>query len=197
MVDRDRAWALLNEYVTSDSLIKHCLSVEAAMRQYSQVLGGDAELWGVTGLLHDFDYERWPTAPEHTRKGAEVLRNNGFDEEMVGAILSHADWNQKDYPRDRPIRKALYAVDELCGLIMATALMRPGGLEEMKAKSVKKKMKQKSFAAGVNRDDIHLGVALLETDLDTHIDHCILAMQGIQNKLGLADVSREERGKGC
>lgn len=187
MANRDEAWALLTTYVKSPSLLKHCLAVEAAMRHYADLLGGDADAWGVTGLIHDFDYERWPDPPEHTRKGADILRAGGFDEEIVGAVLSHADWNLDDYPRDRPIRKTLFAVDELCGFIMAVALMRPGRLEGMKAKSVKKKLKQKSFAAGVNRHDIDAGAALLALDLDTHIEHCITAMDHIAADLGLAD----------
>ena len=183
---RDEAWNLLNEYTKSESLLKHALSVEAALRRYAGVLGGDADLWGVVGLLHDFDYERWPTPPEHTREAARILRERGADEEIVGAILSHAEWNQDQYPLDRPLRKALFAVDELCGFITAVAYVRPDRLTAMAASSVRKKMKQKSFAAAVKREDIENGAALLGLPLDDHISHVITAMQGIAAQLGLA-----------
>ena len=186
MPTREEAWALLHEYVESGSLIKHCLAVESAMRHYAKLLGGEADVWGITGLIHDFDYERWPVPPDHTRKGADILRMKGFDEEIIGAVLSHADWNQDDYPRDTLLRRALFAVDELCGFITAVALMRPGKLDGMAAKSVKKKMKQKSFAAAVSRDDITNGAASLELSLDEHITHCIAALQSIAADLDLA-----------
>ena len=182
---RDEAWNLLCEYVQSEALRKHMLAVEAAMRHYAGLMEGDVELWGVVGLLHDFDYERWQNPPEHTREGAKILRERGIDEEIVGAILSHADWNQDEYPRDRPMRKALFAVDELCGFIMAVALVRPTRLEGMTPKSVKKKMKTPAFAAAVSRDDITQGAALLGLSLDEHITHCITAMQGVSAELGL------------
>ena len=136
---RDEAWDLLCEFVQSESLRKHMLAVEAAMRHYAPIYQGDVEQWGITGLLHDFDYERWPNPPDHTREGAKILRERGVDEEIVGAILSHADWNQNEYPRDRPIRKALFAVDELCGFITAAALIRPTRLEGLGPSSIKKK----------------------------------------------------------
>jgi putative nucleotidyltransferase with HDIG domain len=183
---RDDAWNLLCEYVQSESLRKHMLSVEAAMRHYAGILGGDVEPWGLVGLLHDFDYERWPDPPHHTREGAKILRRLGVDEEIVGAILSHADWNLDEYPRDRPLRKALFAVDELCGFITAAALVRPTLLEGMAASSIKKKLKQSSFAAAVSRDDIRAGAELLEIPLDEHINHCIAAMQEAAAALGLA-----------
>jgi putative nucleotidyltransferase with HDIG domain len=173
---RDEAWDLLTEYVSSQSLRKHCMAVEAAMRHYARHFGEDEALWGVTGLIHDFDYERWPNPPDHTRKGAEILRQRGVDEEIVSAILSHADWNQADYPRDRPIRKTLYAVDELCGFIMAVALMRPDKMAGMTPKSVKKKLKQKAFAAAISREDIARGIELIALDGDEHFKHCIDAM---------------------
>ena len=116
-MNRDEAWALLNEYTKSESLLKHALAVDAAMRHYAAKLGEDAEKWGVTGLLHDFDYERWPDIPDHTQEGAKILRERGVDEEIVGAILSHAEWNLDDYPRDSQMRKTLFAVDELAGFI--------------------------------------------------------------------------------
>ena len=130
-MERAEALTLLNEFTKSESLIKHALSVEAAMRHYAGLLDGDDEQWGLTGLLHDFDYERWPEEPEHTREGAKVLRERGIDEEVVGAILSHAEWNRDGYPLDRSIRQTLFAVDELCGFITAVAYVRPGKLDGM------------------------------------------------------------------
>ena len=182
---RDEAWNLVCEFVQSDALRKHMRSVEAAMRHYAGILGGDVEQWGVVGLIHDFDYERWPEPPQHTREGAKILRERGVDEEIVGAVLSHADWNQDEYPRDRPIRKALFAVDELCGFITAVALVRPSRLEDMKPKSVKKKMKTAAFAAAVKREDITSGAELLGLSLDEHIANCIAAMQAASEDLGL------------
>src|SRR6185436_16290739 len=174
---RDEAWNLLNEFTKSESLIKHALAVEAAMRHYATDFDENVEMWGVTGLIHDFDYERWPKPPDHTREGAKVLRERGVNEEIVGAILSHADWNQVEYPRDRPLRKTLFAVDELCGFITAVAYVRPEKLTGMTASSVRKKMKQKSFAAAVKREDIEKGAELLGIPLDDHISHVIAAMQ--------------------
>jgi putative nucleotidyltransferase with HDIG domain len=181
---RDQALALLKEFTQSESLIKHALAVEAAMRHYAGYFGEDVETWGVTGLLHDFDYERWPNPPEHTREGARLLRERGVNEEIIGAILSHAEWNQDQFPPDRPIRKALFAVDELCGFVTAVAYVRPEKLTGMTASSVRKKMKQKSFAAAVKREDIEKGAALLGLALDDHITHVITAMQGIAKELG-------------
>src|SRR5215510_5193207 len=176
-MNRAEAWNLLNEFTRSESLIKHALAVEAAMRHYAVHFGGDVEDWGVTGLIHDFDYERWPNPPDHTRQGARILRERGVDEEIIGAILSHADWNWDQYPLDRPIRKAIFAVDELCGFITAVAYVRPEKLSGMTASSVRKKMKQKSFAAAVKREDIVKGAELLGLPLDEHITHVIIAMQ--------------------
>ena len=183
---RDEAWHLLCEYTESESLRKHALSVEAAMRHYARHFGEDDETWGLAGVLHDFDYERWPTPPDHTREGAKVLRERGVDEEIVTAILSHADWNVAEYPRDRPLRKALFAVDELCGFITACALVRPTRLDGLTPKSVKKKMKTLAFAASVSRDDIRNGAELLDLPLDEHIQHCVSAMQAVAGELGLA-----------
>jgi putative nucleotidyltransferase with HDIG domain len=182
---RPEAWQLLVEFTPSVSLQRHALAVEAAMRQYAPKFGGDTELWGLTGLLHDFDYERWPSPPEHTREGARILRERGVDEEIVGAILSHATWNWEAYPLDRPLRKALFAVDELCGFVTAVAYVRPERLAGMAASSVRKKMKQKSFAAAVKREDIEKGAELLGLPLDEHIAHVITAMQGAAKELGL------------
>ena len=188
-MDRESAWNLLNEFTKSESLIKHALAVEAAMRRYSVELGGDPDIWGVTGLIHDFDYERWPNPPDHTREGAQILRKHGVDEEVIGAVLSHAEWNQSDYPLDRPIRKALFAVDELCGFVTAVAYVRPARLDAMAPSSVKKKMKQKSFAAAVKREDIEKGAELLERTLDDHIATVISAMQSVAGVLGLENTA--------
>ncbi|HXP60479.1 MAG TPA: HDIG domain-containing protein [Dongiaceae bacterium] len=182
---RDHALALLHEYTVSESLRKHALAVEAAMRHYAAFLGENAELWGLTGLIHDFDYERWPNPPEHTREGARILRALGVDEEIVGAVLSHATWNWTEYPLDRPLRKALFAVDELCGFITAVAYVRPERLTGMAASSVRKKMKQKSFAAAVKREDIEKGAELMGCPLDDHIARVIAAMQTVAKDLGL------------
>jgi putative nucleotidyltransferase with HDIG domain len=181
---RDEAWNLLNEFTKSESLIKHALAVEAAMRYYATHFGENAETWGVTGLIHDFDYERWPNPPDHTRQGARILRGRGVEEEIVGAILSHAEWNQNEYPLDRPIRKTLFAVDELCGFVTAVAYVRPEKLTGMTASSVTKKMKQKSFAAAVKREDIGTGAQLLGLPLDDHINQVIAAMQTVAGQLG-------------
>lgn len=184
-MNREEAWDLLCEYTPNDSLRKHALAVEAAMRHYARRLGEDEEMWGVTGLLHDFDYERWPNPPEHTREGAKVLREKGVDEEVVSAVLSHAEWNTEEYPRDRPIRKVLFAVDELTGFLIACALVRPNKLEGLAPKSVRKKMKAPTFAAAVSREDIHQGAELLDLPLDDHICNCVEALQGIAGDLGL------------
>jgi len=154
------------------------------MLHYAARFGENLETWGLTGLIHDFDYERWPNPPDHTREGAKLLRERGVDEEIVGAILSHAEWNQEEYPLDRPIRKALVAVDELCGFVTAVAYVRPEKLTGMTASSVKKKMKQKSFAAAVKRGDIEKGAQLLGLPLDDHINQVIEAMQGVAGPLG-------------
>ena len=180
-MNRDEALVLLKEYTQSESLIGHALSVEAAMRHYADRLEGDTEQWGLTGLLHDFDYERWPQEPEHTQEGAKILRERGVDEEIIGAILSHAEWNQAEYPLDRPIRKVLFAVDELCGFVTAVAYVRPEGLNGMKAKSVRKKLKARNFAAAVSREDIDQGAELLEMDLNDHINEVIAALQKMKN----------------
>jgi len=182
---RDETLAILQEYTRNEALIKHALSVEAAMRHYARLGGHDEELWGTVGLVHDFDYERWPEPPEHTRRGAEILRQRGVHEEIVGAMLSHAAWNVQEYPRDTPLRKTLFAVDELCGFLTAVALVRPERLEGLKPKSVKKKLKTKAFAAAVSREDIDQGAELLGLSLDEHITNCIAALQPIAGQLGL------------
>lgn len=187
-MNREQAWQLLCEYTPSESLRKHALAVEAAMRHYARRCGENEETWGLTGLLHDFDYERWPNPPDHTREGAKILRGLNVDAEVIGAILSHADWNQDEYPRDRPLRKTLFAVDELCGFITATALVRPTKLAGLEPASVKKKLKQPSFAASVSRDDINQGAELLGLPLDDHIRNCIEALQSKTAELGLGTV---------
>jgi putative nucleotidyltransferase with HDIG domain len=184
-MNRDDAWKILNEYLTNPALVRHCLAVEAAMRFYARMNGADEALWGVTGLLHDFDYERYPEPPDHTREGAKILRERGVDEEIVGAILSHADWNQDEYPRDRPLRKTLFAVDELCGFIVACALVRPERIMGMKASSVRKKLKQASFAAAVSREDIAAGAELIGLDMNDHINNCIMALSACAEALEL------------
>ncbi len=185
---RAEAWHLLCEYTTNDSLRKHALAVEAAMRHYAALCGADADAWGLVGLLHDFDYERWPTIPEHTREGARILRERGVDIELVTAILSHVPWNEAEYPRDRPLRRTLFAVDELCGFLVACALVRPTRLVGLEPKSVLKKLKTPSFAAAVSRDDIHAGPQLVGQPLEEHIQHCITALQGVADQLGLSAV---------
>jgi putative nucleotidyltransferase with HDIG domain len=184
-MNRADAYALLTEYVTDQSLIRHCLAVEAAMRAYARKLGEDEEPWGIVGLLHDFDYERWPNPPDHPLKGSQILRERGYPEEVIRAILSHADY-LTEYPRVRPIEKALYACDELAGLITATALLRPTGITDLSAASVKKKMKSKGFARNVKREDIERGAADFGVDLTEHIQFEIDAMKGIARELGLA-----------
>jgi putative nucleotidyltransferase with HDIG domain len=161
------------------------LAVEAAMRHYAAKLSGDAAQWALAGLLHDFDYERWPEPPDHTRRGAEVLRARGVDEEVIGAILAHANWNLDEYPRDRPIRRTLFAVDELCGFLTACALVRPTKLEGLEPASVKKKLKTAAFAASVSRADIHDGAELIGLSLDDHIRECTVALQGVAGAIGL------------
>lgn len=177
--------ALMREYTQSESLVKHMLAVESAMRAYARKLGEDEEKWGTVGLLHDFDYERWPDPPDHPLKGSEILKQRGYSDEIIYAIKSHADY-LPDCPRVSLLDKGLYACDELCGFITACALVRPTLLEGLTAKSVRKKMKTLSFAAAVNRDDIVRGAEDFGVDLGEHIDFCIAAMQGIAGELGLS-----------
>ncbi len=185
MASRQEAWNLLCEYTQSESLRKHALAVEACVRAYARKLGGDEELWGITGLLHDFDYERYPEAPHHPLEGSKILRARGYPDEIIQAILSHADY--MDVPRQTPLQKALYACDELAGFITAVALVRPNKtLAEVDVSSVKKKMKDKAFARNVNRDDIRRGAEELGVELDQHIAHCLDAMKESAVALGLA-----------
>ncbi len=182
-MNREQAWELLNEYTKNPALIRHALCVEAAMRHYARAGNADETQWGIAGLLHDFDYERFQNPPEHTREGAKVLRAAGCDEEIVGAMLSHVPWNLDDYPRDRPIRKTLFACDELCGFVYAAALVRPDRLNGMQPSSITKKMKDRAFARAVSRDDIQQGAALLDLPLSDHVANCIAALQSIADQL--------------
>lgn len=184
-MNRADAFALLNEYVKDPGLVRHMISVEIAMRAYARKLGANEDTWGLVGLLHDFDYERWPNPPDHPMKGSAILREKGYTDEVIYAICSHADY-LTDYPRIHPIDKALYACDELAGFITATALVRPGGIVDMTASSVKKKMKAKGFARTVNRDDIVRGAADFGVDLTEHIQFVIDALKPHAEELGIA-----------
>ena len=184
MSQRDTAWCLLTEFTTSESLRKHALAVEACMRAYARKAGADEELWGTVGLLHDFDYEKYPTADDHPYKGSEILKERGYSEEVLRAILSHAEYT--GVARLSPMEKTLFACDELAGFITACALVKPGkSLAEVEAKSVQKKMKDKAFARSVHREDILAGAADLGMDLLEHIAFCIEAMKAIAPELGL------------
>ncbi len=182
---RADAFALLTEYVTDPGLVRHMLGVEVAMRAYARKMGGDEELWGQVGLLHDFDYQRWPDPPDHPLQGSAILRAHGYPEELIYAILSHADYLGDRYPRVHPIDKALYACDELAGLITATAILRPNGILDLTASSVKKKLKNKQFAKSIKREDIDRGAADLGVDLTEHIQFEIDAMKTIAVELCL------------
>jgi len=184
MNDRAAAWCLLTEFTQSESLRKHALAVEACMRAYAQKLSGAEELWGVVGLLHDFDYDQYPSLEDHPYRGNEILKERGYSEQIRRAIMSHAEYT--GVTRDSPMEKALFACDELAGFITACALVKPGkSLAEVEAASVKKKMKDKAFARSVNRADIVNGAADLGVDLEEHIAFCIRAMKGIAAELGL------------
>jgi putative nucleotidyltransferase with HDIG domain len=185
MSDREAAWCLLTEFTQSESLRKHALSVEACMRAYSRKFSGDEQLWGIVGLLHDFDYDRYPSLDDHPYKGSEILKDRGYSEEIRKAILSHADYT--GVTRDTPMEKALFACDELAGFITACALIKPGkSLAEVDVRSVRKRMKDKAFARKVNRDDIINGAASLGVDLDEHIEFCLEALKSVAAELGLA-----------
>jgi putative nucleotidyltransferase with HDIG domain len=191
VIDRDEAWALLTEYTESESLRRHMLAVEAAMRTYARHFGEDEELWGITGLLHDFDYERWPNpnldSTGHPYTGVRILREQGYPGDLCDAIMGHAQYTNT--PRDTNLAKALFAVDELCGMVQAIGYVRPEKLNGLTPKSVKKKLKDKAFAKGVNRDDVDLGIAELGVDPNEHIARVIEAMQDIAHRLGLGDGS--------
>ena len=190
---RSDTLAIMHEYTASDSLRKHMLSVEAAMRAYAAKLGEDVDRWGITGLIHDFDYEKFPNdahsaTEEHPAEGVRILRSRGFPEDILEAILGHAQYS--GVPRQSLMAKTLFAVDELTGLVTATALVKPNkSVMDVEARSVRKKMKDKAFARGVNRDDVINGAADLGVDLDEHIAFVIAAMQGVAESIGLAGVS--------
>jgi putative nucleotidyltransferase with HDIG domain len=184
-MQRSEAWALLNEWTTSKGLINHALSVEAAMRAYAGRFGEDEDKWGLTGLLHDFDYERHPSLDDHPSKGAPVLREKGVADEVVYAILAHG-LDGAAPPRRSLMDKTLFAVDELCGFIVAVALVRPSKrLDEVEVSSVKKKMKDAAFARAVKREDITDGAAELGASVDEHIGVVLAALKGIAPELGL------------
>ena len=184
MIDRQAAWGLLTEFTQSESLRKHAMAVEACMRAYARKLGEDEQLWGLVGLIHDFDYEKYPSAEDHPFKGSEILKERGYSEEIRRAILSHAEYS--GVPRETAMEKTLFACDELAGFITAATLVKPSkSLAELDAKSVRKKMKDKAFARSVNRNDIINGAADLGVDLEEHITFCIEAMKGIAGELGL------------
>ena len=183
-MNRDAAYDLVCEYTESDSLRRHMRCVELAMQAYARKFGEDENKWGIVGLLHDFDYERWPDAPDHPLKGSEILKERGYPADVIYAIKSHADY-LTDCPRTSLLDKTLYACDELAGFLTACAMVRPSGLLGMKSKSVVKKMKQKGFAAAVNRDDLHRGAADLGVDLKEHIQFVIDALECHAEELAL------------
>ncbi|HZO97153.1 MAG TPA: HD domain-containing protein [Gaiellaceae bacterium] len=180
---RDQAWETLTRYTKSEALLRHALAVEASTASYAARFGGDEELWRVTALLHDFDYELHPTLDEHPQDGAPILREEGYPEEVIEAILSHAE--HLGLPRDTPLKRALFACDELSGFVHACGLVRPTGLDGLEPKSVRKKLRQPSFAAGVHREEVYRGAELLELELDEHIANVIAALQPIAPELGL------------
>ena len=180
MPTRADAWDLLTEYVASESLRKHCLSVEAAMRAYAHKYGEEEETWGIVGLLHDFDYEKYPE--EHPFRGSEILKEKGYSEEVRRAILGHATFS--NVSRDTRMAKCLFAVDELCGMVMATAYIRPTHFDGMSPKSIKKNLKKKEFAKGIHRDEIQQGIAELGVSEDEHMQLVIDAMAGTKEQLG-------------
>lgn len=193
MPNREDSWKLLCEYTQSESLRKHALAVEACVRAYARKLGADEELWGLAALLHDFDYERWPNADhhptqEHPYEGSKILRERGYPEEMIIAILGHADYS--GVPRVSPLDHTLFACDELSGFLTACALIKPSkSIHEVETASVKKKLKDKAFARGVNRQDVYTGAEEIGIPLDDHISFCIAAMRAIASELGLTGVT--------
>jgi len=180
---REQAWDTLNRYTKNESLLRHALAVEASVAWYARHLGEDEELWRVTALLHDFDYEMHPTLDKHPQDGAPILREEGYPEIVVEGVLSHAE--HLAIPRDTPLKKTLFACDELSGFVHACALVRPEGLSTLEPKSVLKKLKQLSFAAGVHRDEVYAGAELLELELPQHVGNVIAAMRPIASELGL------------
>ncbi len=190
MLNRETAWKLLCEYTKSESLRKHGLGVEAAMRAMAEKYGGDPELWGITGLLHDFDYEKYPTAENHPAQGVAILNKLGYPEEMLTAIMGHAE--HTGVARETLLAKSLFAVDELVGFIFAVTYVRPSkAVREVPPRSVRKKLKQKSFAASVNRNDIANGMLALDLEANEHYQFVINALAGVAEDIGLAGVVQE------
>jgi putative nucleotidyltransferase with HDIG domain len=189
-MNREEGWCLLTEFTQSESLRKHALAVEACVRAYARKFGEDEETWALVGLIHDFDYEKYPSAEDHPFRGSDILAQRGVSEEIRRAILSHADYS--GVPRVSRLEKTLFACDELAGFITAVALIKPSkSLNEVDAKSVRKRMKDKAFARSVNRQDIINGAADLGVDLDEHITFCVEAMKTIAERLGLAGVQAQ------
>ncbi len=183
-MDRDAAWALLTEYTKGDSLLKHAMGVEAAVRGYARRFGANEDEWGVVGLLHDFDYERWPSLDDHPYRGCEILKEKGYPEWVTRAILSHADYS--GVPRESPLEKTLWACDEMAGFITAASLVRPSkSILDLEPASVLKRMKDKAFARGVKRDDLRKGAEDLGLALDEHIGNVIGFMREKADSLGL------------
>jgi putative nucleotidyltransferase with HDIG domain len=181
---RDDAWRLLTEYTKSESLLKHAMAVEAAVRGYARKFGEDEESWGLVALLHDFDYERWPSLEEHPFRGSEILRERGYPEWVIRAILSHADYS--GVARESLLEKALFACDEMAGFVTAASLVRPSkSVLDLEPKSVMKRMKDKAFARGVKREDLVAGAELLGLPLEEHIGNVIAFMRGEAEALGL------------
>ncbi len=189
-VTRDRAWKTLTRYTKSEALLRHALAVEASVGWYARHFGEDEERWRVIALLHDFDYEIHPTLDKHPQDGAPILREEGYPEDVIEAVLSHAE--HLELPRDTLLKRTLFACDELAGFIHACGLVRPTGIEGLEPKSVKKKLKQPSFAAGVHRDEVYAGAEGLGIDLDEHIRNVIEAMQPIAEELGLRTAATAE-----
>src|ERR671937_464256 len=180
---REEAWETLTKYTQSEALRRHALAVEAAVAAYARKFGEDEGLWRVTALLHDFDYEMHPTLAKHPQDGAPILRDEGYPDEVIEGVLSHAE--HLGLPRDTLLKKTLFACDELSGFIHACGLVRPDGIETLEPKSVRKKLKQPSFASGVNRDDVYKGAEELGVDLDEHIAFVVAALRPIAGELGL------------
>src|SRR5439155_3683112 len=180
---RDQAWDTLKRYTKSESLLRHALAVEASTASYARQLGEDEELWRVAALLHDFDYELHPTLDKHPQDGAPILREEGYPEEVIETVLSHAE--HLSLPRDTQLKKVLFACDELSGFVHACALVRPMGLDGLEPKSVRKKLKQPSFASGVHREDVYKGAEELGVELDDHIRVVVEALKPISGELGL------------
>ena len=182
-VTRERAWETLTRYTKSEALRRHALAVEAAVAGYARSFGEDEEFWRATALLHDFDYEMHPTLDKHPQDGAPLLREEGYPEELVESVLSHAE--HLAMPRNTPLKRTLFACDELAGFVHACGLVRPDGIDSLEPKSVKKKLKQPSFAAGVHRDEVAKGADLMGLELDEHIRNVVASMRPVARELGL------------